>query len=180
VKRVIGWQRLDTIGVEYAEIEVGPVRLDGEIVLADEGAPCAVTYCVQCDDSVITATAIVRLRRAGVVSERALVRRSDGRWTVDGNVAPALAGLCDVDLSVTPSTNTLPIRRLQLAIGQRAEVTAAWVQFPSLDVIPLRQTYRRASATTYEYEAPDLGFRTEMTVDDEGVVETYGGLWTRF
>jgi hypothetical protein len=179
MKRVVGWQRLDTAGVEYAEVDTDPLRLDGEVVFAEAGAASVVTYRVECDDSGRTTSAVVRLRRAGAISTCMLVRHPTGIWSADERVLPELAGLCDVDLSVTPSTNTLPIRRLQLAIGQRAEVTAAWVKFPSLDVVPLRQSYRRTSAATYEYEAPDLGFHTEMRVDDEGIVETYGGLWTR-
>jgi hypothetical protein len=149
MRHIVGWQRHDTPGVEYAEVELDPVGLDGEVIFAEEGMACVVTYRVTADPSGITTNAAVRLRRAGVISNRSLVRHANGAWTVDGRPAPQLDGLSDVDLSVTPSTNTLPIRRLNLAIGQRAEVTAAWVRFPSLEIVPLRQTYRRVSATTY-------------------------------
>jgi len=179
MKSVIGWQRLDTAGVEYAEVESAPLRLEGQLVFSSLGDPCAVSYRVDCDDAGITTRAVVCLRRAGLVSERTIVRHPDGSWTANDLALPELIGLLDVDLSVTPSTNTLPIRRLQLAIGQRADVTAAWVKFPSLDVVPLRQSYRRSAAGCYEYEAHDLGFRAQMSVDDEGLVHTYGGLWTR-
>ena len=109
MRHIVGWQRHDTPGVEYAEVETDPVGLDGVVVFADEGLACAVTYRVTCDPSGITTSAVVRLRRAGVISSRELARRADGVWTVDERVVPALGGLCDVDLSVTPSTNTLPI-----------------------------------------------------------------------
>jgi hypothetical protein len=71
------------------------------------------------------------------------------------------------------------IRRLRLTVGQSAEVTAAWVRLPSLDVVALRQRYRRVSASTYEYEAPSLDFVTKLECDDDGVVLAYGGLWKK-
>src|SRR5205814_2718699 len=52
-------------------------------------------------------------------------------------------GCLDVDLGITPSTNTLPIRRLGLAVGQAKEVRAAWIVFPELEVRLLTQTYTR-------------------------------------
>ena len=137
---VIGWQRVDTAGVEYAEVDADPARLYGQLVFADRGIPCAVSYRVDCDDSGVTTRAVVALRRAGVASSRTIIRDRDGSWTADDRTLPELVGLRDVDLPITPSTNTLPIRRLKLAIGERAHVTAAWVKFPSLDVVPLRQT----------------------------------------
>jgi hypothetical protein len=179
MKRVIVWRRVDTFGAEYAEIELYPLRIEGEVILVEGSSPLAVSYRVDCDDAGVTARAIVRLKRDGSQSERVLVRGSTGAWTVDGTPVPQLDGLADVDLSVTPSTNTAPIRRLRLPVGHSAEVTAAWLKFPSLDVVPLRQTYRRLSATRYEYEAPDLSFRTELECDTDGIVRDYGGLWTR-
>jgi len=179
MKRILGWQRLDSVGLEYAEAEFEPLCLAGVAFFSEGGTPCVVTYRVKCDSSGLTTRAMVRLRRAGVASTRRIVRRADGSWTVDGKVIPQLAGLTDVDISVTPSTNTLPLRRLRLAIGERQEVTAAWVRFPSFDVVPLHQAYRRAAPNAYQYESHDLSFRAELTVDSDGLVERYGDLWTR-
>jgi hypothetical protein len=179
MKRVIGWRRLDTVGVEYAEMESDPLRVAGDVVLVEDGRVWAVSYRVDCDDTGVTSRAVVRLKHDGLLSERTLVRRPDGVWTVDEVAIPQLAGALDVDLSVTPSTNTLPIRRLRVEPGPRVEVTAAWVMFPSLEVRPLLQSYRRKSATLYEYEAPDLDFSAQLSVDEEGIVQTYGALWAR-
>ena len=33
MKRTVVWQRLDAIGVEYAEIEEEPLRIEGDVVL---------------------------------------------------------------------------------------------------------------------------------------------------
>jgi hypothetical protein len=179
VHRVVVWQRVDAVGAEYAEVATAPLRLAGEVVLADGDGPCVVTYEVVCDDAGITSRASLRVKRPGGVATRTLARAPDGTWRVGDRPAPEFAGLADVDLSVTPSTNTLPLRRLRLAVGQTVEVVAVWVVFPSLDVVPLRQRYRRVDAHLYDYESPEHGFRAPITVDEEALVITYGGLWRR-
>jgi hypothetical protein len=177
VTRALLWQRIDTVGVEYAELEWDPLQLQGEVALVEEGTPFAVSYRVECDHAGLTARAHVQVKRGGARDELTLIRGPAGDWTANGRSLPELQGVADVDLSVTPSTNTPPIRRLGLSVGQSAEVTAAWVRLPSLDVAPLRQIYRRTEASIYAYEAPDLQFRANLEVDEDGVVLEYGGLW---
>jgi hypothetical protein len=177
VSRALLWQRIDTVGVEYAEVEWNPVRLQGEVVLVEDGTPFAISYLVECDDAGLTARAHVQVKRGGMRNELTLTRELAGDWTANGQSVPDLHGIADVDLSVTPSTNTPPIRRLGLGVGQAAEVTAAWVKLPSLDVVPLRQVYRRTEASTYAYDAPDIPFRAMLEVDKDGVVQKYGVLW---
>ena len=177
MNRVLLWQRVDTVGVEYAELGGEPLRLQGEVVAVEDGIPFAVSYRVECDDTGVTARAHLQVRRSGARDELTLLRGPAGEWTADGRSLPELRGFADVDLSVTPSTNTPPIRRLGLGVGQAAELTAVWVRLPSLEVVPLRQVYRRTAASIYAYDAPDLQFRAQLELDDDGVVRRYGNLW---
>jgi uncharacterized protein len=88
-------------------------------------------------------------------------------------------GFIDIDLGITPATNTLPIRRLNLSVGESVELTATWIRFPELTVEPLSQRYTRLSKTTYRYENTDGSFSADLVVDKLGVVETYGEIWAR-
>ena len=101
------------------------------------------------------------------------------RWTVNGVEAPELYGLIDVDLALTPATNTLPIRRLALAVGQRAAIVAAWVRFPELTVAPLAQRYERVSAHGYRYTSDDGRYTARIDVDELGLVVQYENAWGR-
>jgi hypothetical protein len=179
MSRAIAWRRVDAVGVEYAEVDLAPLRLEGRVVLIDAGAPTLIDYLVECDDDGATRSSAVRLRQKGSTSAVEVERRRDGSWRVAGRAAPELAGIVDIDLAFTPSTNVLPLRRLDLAIGQEAEVTAAWVQFPSLQVAPLHQIYRRVSDNTYVYLAPSHGFSARLTVDEHRLPLVYEGLWER-
>ncbi|HET8575877.1 MAG TPA: putative glycolipid-binding domain-containing protein, partial [Methylomirabilota bacterium] len=76
------------------------------------------------------------------------------------------------------STNLLPIRRLGLAVGEEAEVKAAWLRFPGFALEPLGQVYRRISDQTYRYESAGGAFTTELPVNATGFVIAYPGFWT--
>ena len=89
----------------------------------------------------------------------------------------AVHGLPDLDFGFTPATNTLAIRRLALAVGDDAAVTAAWLDPTDWALKPLRQTYRRTGPQTYAYASPDTGYQTTLTCNDFGVVTDYPGLW---
>ena len=113
---------------------------------------------------------------------RRLHLRGDGHghWT-DGTDAPlpALAGALDVDLPITPFTNTLPIRRLRLAAGQTAEIVVAYVQLPALTVEIDHQRYTCLAPRRYRYEAVDGTFTSEIEVDGDGLVVSYPELFRR-
>ena len=113
----------------------------------------------------------------------------DQRWQIEREPSPdpampqddllALHGLIDVDLGFSPVTNTLPIRRLDPAIGEAVAVTAAWVRFPELTIEPLPQRYIRLAERRYRYESAGGAFVAEIEVDDLGLVTTYEGGWRR-
>jgi hypothetical protein len=125
------------------------------------------------------ATRLVDVTRFLPQPKLRLELRADGRgrWWRDGEEAPELEGCIDVDLGCTPATNTLPIRRLGLAVGQEAEIVAAWVRFPELEVRSLPERYRRLAPDRYEYASTT--FRAELDVDEHGLVIDYAGAWVR-
>ena len=106
-----------------------------------------------------------------------LTRDSGGAWQANGALVPSVDGCVDVDLGFSPSTNLLPIRRLHLAVGESAAVRAAWVRFPALTVEVLEQTYTRTGDATYVYESAGGAFRRELSVNPDGFILDYPGLW---
>jgi uncharacterized protein len=89
---------------------------------------------------------------------------------------PQVRGCLDIDLAVTPATNTLPIRRLHLEIGKSESVIAARIKFPEFDIQLLSQRYTHIAKNIYRYES-ETGFSAEIVVDDLGLVMTYPGGW---
>ena len=152
--------------------------LTGMVVATYELAPLDVLYEVAVDDYWATRAVSVVVNRLAHPSMLQLERDSDGNWTIDGVAAPRLQGCVDVDLGVTPSTNTLPIRRLGLEVGCEREIAVAWVKFPDLRVERGLQTYTRIANNVWRYTSG--AFTADLTVDGSGLVVRYGdNLWRR-
>jgi uncharacterized protein len=109
----------------------------------------------------------------------------DGSWWVHGRRRRTLDGCLDVDVAAAPLTNTLPIRRLGLRVGEEALIRVAWVDVPSLRVTPEEQGYRRVGRVdgSSDLEAWDFwpvgGPTYRLTVDDDGLVVDYENLAER-
>ena len=108
-----------------------------------------------------------------------LERSADGVWRHDGTERPDLAEAIDVDLSITPLTNTLPIRRLDLGTDEEGDVVVAYVSFPDLELLPDPQRYTRLDEDLYLFESLESDFEAELTVDARGFVLEYPGLFER-
>lgn len=187
-QRSLIWRRVDTHGLEYFTLTHGDDgwALSGTAVVTFEGQPAEARYEVICDEQWQTRQAMVSLDMGGQRRTRLLVADKTLHWWLDGQECAELQGCIDVDLGVTPSTNTLPIRRLGLSIGTSSAVTAAWVLFPSLEVKPLAQRYTRLDAQHYRYESGvglESGnaatFTAELLMDDRDLVIDYANIWQR-
>ena len=95
----------------------------------------------------------------------ALSVESRGTWRSWSQELRDIHGYADVDLAVTPPTNTLPIRRLNLQVGSSESFIATWVKFPELTIQTLSQRYTRLGRNIYRYES-NTGFSAEIVVDD--------------
>lgn len=152
------------------------LALVGTVLGAEGGLPVRVEYRVLADRAGMTTAVHVRDSRGFETRTIALERSAKGAWTVDGVAAKGLKGCTDIDLGCSPSTNTLPIRRLRLAIGTSQTIQAAWIMFPQLTAIKAPQTYTRLDEFTYRYSSGT--FEAELTVDDDGLVAAYA-VWRR-
>jgi hypothetical protein len=183
-QRDVVWQSLTTPGLELLTLRQDDAGIHFSSVVIDVGPPpFRAWYEVHTDNDWRVRRCLVRLLGE---PERDVVLQSDGqgRWT-DGAGAPlpALDGCIDVDLTATPSTNALPIRRLALGPGESADIKVAWIQFPELDVTPSPQRYTclelNADIGRYRFLALDGGFTTDLPVDADGFVLDYADLWRR-
>lgn len=176
------WKRLDMRGHEAARLSLDPAgsagwRLAGAAAFAYEGDPCLLNYQISGDADWRTVAATVTGWVGSLGVDVRLARDAADRWTLNGAPCPAVAGCLDLDLNFSPSTNLLPIRRLGLAVGQAAEVRAAWLRFPEFTLEPLSQVYRRTGKSSYRYEASGGAFVAHLTVDAIGWVTRYPRFW---
>lgn len=175
------WRRLDVPGREESRADLTATgwRLTGELHVEEAGVRARLRYAIDCDAEWRTRSALIEGQAGGRPIRFALAADGAGHWTRDGAPVPELAGALDVDLGFTPATNTLPIRRLALAIGETAPVRSAWLRFPELRLEPLEQAYTREAERSFRYRAMVDGdpFIARLDTDEFGRVLRYEGLW---
>jgi hypothetical protein len=175
------WRRLDLPGHDAATVQiVGSGAVLSGIAVFQENGPTALAYVVHANADWTTAEGRVWGWHGRNAIELRLDRDDEGAWTMNGAACAAVAGCVDLDLSFTPATNLLPLRRLSLRVGQSAEVRSAWLEWPEVRLTPLVQRYARRTETEYDYESDLPGgelFRTVLLVQPQGWVLDYGGLW---
>ena len=177
--RRVAWRRSDEVEAdEHCTLTLRDTGLSlvGTVLGSEAGLPVRVEYRVLTDREGMTTAAHARDLRGFETRTITLERNAKGSWTVDGVAARALKGCTDVDLGCSPSTNTLPIRRLRLGIGTSQVIQAAWVRFPELTVVKAAQTYTRLDEFTYHYASGT--FEADLTVDEDGLVAGYAD-WRR-
>src|SRR5262245_27855462 len=164
---IAAWRHLDArVGFEvlFLRREHDLLHLEGYSTALQEGEAWGIRYTLTLDSGWVTRSASVVGRTA--TGEHAVRLEGDGRgeWRVGGEPSAKLSGCLDVDLEASVSTNALPIGRLGLQVGERAEAPAAYVRAPALDVERLEQSYVRLDddpdgRPRYDYAAPAFDFR---------------------
>jgi hypothetical protein len=180
------WTPWDGRGLEHLRLHVGEseIEADGVVIGEEDEAAFRARYVIRCDPGWRTREMIVD----PLDGRGSLHLRSDGKgnWRdASGRSIPELKSCLDVDLSATPFTNTLPIRRLDLREGESSEIVAVYVDVPDMRLGPSRQRYtcleRNADGGLYRYEDEELfrGFTADLPVDADGLVLNYPGIFRR-
>lgn len=182
MERQVMWEPTDGPGLEHLAVEFGDgLRADG-LVVGVASEPFRIRYDVRTDEA--DRLRSVRIESLVGDAELSLERDVDGNWTRDGERVADLAGCSEVDVSVTPFTNTLPVRRLRLAEGDAATIRVAYIDVPAMTVEPVEQRYTCVDPLdrdggTFGYESLESGFRADLPVDAAGLVRDYPGVFER-
>ena len=102
-----------------------------------------------------------------------------GSWTSDGKIASEFDGCIDIDIALTPFTNTLPINRLKMEKGSMHEIKVIYVDLLAQQMMPVKQKYAPVSKRIYHYENIPNDFEADIVVDEFGLVVDYPLLFER-
>jgi hypothetical protein len=102
-----------------------------------------------------------------------------GNWMSNGKQADQFNGCIDIDIPLTPFTNTLPINRLKLSQNQAQEIQVIYLDLLEQQIKAVRQRYTWLSRTEYHYENVPNDFEAKIKVDKSGFVVDYPSLFVR-
>lgn len=179
MQTAVRWSDWDGNGLEHCQcLATDEGLLLAGVVAGIRGSLYGASYYVMVD-----ALGCTREVQVAYVAGRALHVKADGKgnWQdlTTGKSLPELEGCLDIDIGVTPATNMLPVRRLQLEKGESRDILAAYVPLPTQlegAFLPTRAEQRYTCLEPeklYRYEGLFRKFTAELEFDENGMVLDY-------
>ena len=157
--------------------DVNGIQLEGDVA-GTRDTTYKGHYFVRTDASLRTREVVVECTGG---SRLHIFSDGEGTWTnrVSGDPLPSLQGCVDVDIGITPATNTLPIKRLGLRKGQSRDTTVCYAPLPSQtggEFLAQRAEQRYPCIEedrSYLYQGIFRGFQAVLEIDEVGLVIDY-------
>jgi hypothetical protein len=173
------WRALDREGEDkcrLARTDQGWILI-GHARFHNPDGFASLDYVVRCDTGWRTINADIAGTH-GEMDVRLQIEKTPKGWRVNQTPQPGLDRATDIDLSFTPATNLMPLRRLSDGALDAIITQAAWLDYPAATLKPLDQTYSRLAQDRVHYRGEQTEYVTELTMDPTGFVTRNPGLWT--
>ena len=154
-------------------------EIDSTIIGSYEGKIYRVEYHIK--TNYLWETVFLELHSRHSNQQQHFIFEGDGKgnWTANGKQAIDLSGCIDVDIPLTPFTNTLPINRLRLSRREERQIKVIYVDVLKNQINPVAQKYVCLSEKRFHYENVPNDFAATIEVDDLGLVVNYPSLFVR-
>lgn len=192
MKKAVFWENNEgnDYSIEYFNLISKRVAhiLRGTVILFLEQVPILVRYEIVCDRDWKTRSVRIsqqvseqenRYIELGVNEDQIWRKQSERPSSYSSTVIEFASGLYDIDLQITPATNSLPINRCSLKKGDSQQIQVLLIGFPGLTLEQQEQRYSNINDKLYWFEIPSTGFEKRLLVDEFGLVINYDSLWHR-
>lgn len=152
--------------------------INGHISGSMEEQPVNIDYEITLDDSYDIKSVLVK-SFYGDSFELNLVQNNKKWFDSSGNHLIEFDGCDDIDIALTPFTNSIPINRLHLKPGDYRNINVIYIDPEQKSITKVQQRYTHIESKKYRYENLCSGFISDVYVDSDGIVVHYPGLWER-
>jgi hypothetical protein len=176
--RSLRWQALEGGGLEHLSLRATQDAILAEAVVIGErdGLRYGARYEIACAQD-FTARSFSVTTTDG--RRLAMSRDGDGWRDEARGRLPQFDACIDIDLSATPFTNTLPIRRCTWQNGQARRLPMLFVPFDSFQPYATEQIYTCLGPRLFRFETADGSFSADLRLDADGLVMDYPHLFQR-
>lgn len=185
IKMDVMWKRFSETGLEHLFLlkDKACITANSVILTRQDDIPVRILYTIYCNLDWRVNKFHVQIFD-GKYRDIALQSDGIGNWTTNaGKLVENLEDCIDIDISVTPFTNTIPIRRLSLKAGESREIKVVYIDIYNFSLRPVNQRYTclesNADGYKYRYENLNNGFMEEFFIDKDGFVIDYPNLFKR-
>lgn len=179
--RSISWRALAWDGAEQLTLQVGDAGIEARSELkgvTEDGVSFELHFTVELSPEwQVQHVVIVDADDEGKHLD---LQYENSQWFDAGeNHLEEFDGISFVDFSLSPFTNSLPIRHLNFEDAEPQKIEVIFIDLVTFELYRAEQYYSRLGKNTYHYqdvERPD--FQADIVVDDDGLVVVYPGLFT--
>lgn len=180
VRKKVFWENLEAFGSEHLDLEYNSnnILAKGTVLFTNKQKAYQVFYEVHLDKAWNT-----RQVKIYVDDEKQKFLSSDGcgHWFINNTHIKELDGAIDVDIAITPFSNSLPINRFDWIKGEMRKFNMVYIDIPSLELKNLVQHYTFLDVHNgyrlFKYEC--LEYKTTIKVDQLGIVVEYPDVFIR-
>jgi len=181
-KKKVTWQAAAWSGREDLTLQVGDAGIEATSELkgtTEDGTPYEIRYTIELSpDWQVQHVHIADSRDEGGTLD---LIYENGQWFagLDDYLGEEFDNVPFIDISLTPFTNTIPIKHLTFEGREPQKIDVLFIDLPSFTWRRVEQYYSKIGENTYHYqdiERPD--FQADIVVDDDGLVLVYPNLFT--
>lgn len=174
------WKGLDDPTFEHCTVirSLGNILVRSKIEGPVNNVHTVVEYELQLTTSWIVYSVEVNINSNDIQQSVKLMHNKAGEWTdASLRVVHELDSCIDIDISLTPFTNTLPVKRLCFKTGESREIKVLYIDLHSFEVRAAPQRYTYQGNNHFIFESLDTGYKNEITFTPDGFVRNYPGLF---
>lgn len=178
MQKGISWRGQAWSSAEHCEVAASEAGIEARGSIAgttEDGTEFEIKYSLELSPDWDIQHVVVRdMKNEG--NELDLQRENDQWFDVDGMHLEKFDNVAFVDISLTPFTNTLPIKRLQFEGDQPQRIDVLYIDLPKFELRRVSQFYSKIGKNTYRFQQDD--FSADLVVDEDGLVVVYPELFT--
>jgi len=175
------WTGIEYYSLENCLVNTGNTgnEISSNIIGCFEQKIYSVAYFIETDINWQTRFLEINYRINNKENKITLQKDACNNWLFNNSRTDLFEHCIDVDISVTPFTNSLPVNRLKLLREQEAKINVIYINIFEQQVKALQQTYQRLSDGKFLYKNFPNDFEAEIEVDMYGFVINYPSLFKR-
>lgn len=181
MKKSITWKGLNKLQTtEHCELLLEEHRMIASAVVEGtaDGREVNFSYRIQTDANWRTLSVSVLNRIEGDFKQLIYTSDGAGNWfDAEGLELSHFKGCIEIDIMLSPFTNSLPIKRLRMKLGESQRISVLYFDLLKFEVRRVEQIYTRLTDDRYKYENTENDFKALIKFDGSGLVSSYPGLF---
>lgn len=179
IKNIL-WKGIDTESLEYCSIYYKDViTVRSSIIGHHQYLPFKMDYEIELTKDWVINAFLIRSSLFNMDQTLSLKHDGYGRWFGEGKEWKNLEGCTDIDISVSPFTNSLPVNRLKSSVSESQVVNVVYIDIPEFRISREQQLYTRLDKNSYRFTNDSGDFTADIQMDNDGLVVHYPGLFDR-